>query len=797
VTGASAHRDVPPDHWAYKAIDELERAGVMKGFPDGTFKGRKIVTRYEMAETVARVLARATELTRAGVKITPEDTLRINRLTREFQTELELHGVRIEALEKRVEKVEKKAATLEATLSNVRIEGFYRLENTFVSTAFNYTNYPFDVTKNPFTGFASPGLFPLSQEAFLRFIGSPFIAGTLFKNVEAFAELRAKVTGPTLGNPRLEYKFSNPPIAGDNLDDFATNIVDEQRVQVDKAHFISRAKLAAVRAFSNESMTDFTDPGVLLTVDSFDPAPFSGVEVNGSIKKMSYFGSVLKFISLSPSPFPNGNNPLDLNEFFTPLSRTQNDIFSFRMIYEPYRRKTGKGPTNLTIGTSYVEKVFSYDVKNNFDRVYAVDLTLSHEGKDEKLDLTLEPQFTFGIDPALLPVEGIANQDIAGNAFRLDSSYSYKKFLANLKAYSFTKFFRIATGARQFVDHNLPPYRDNFRRRNNPFDPFDPAESLIRLNLRWDLGDRVFRNVKSLTLSVLGEAKEWADNPGAPRFDDESEAYRWFIQTIADFTDRTHVELIHEEQFHLPPNALFAGRLQLIKPVEVSKLTVDFKATKHSSFIGELELIDDLNRDAIGPDGRHFSLERSRIQVNSQTNKYLFISGFAEQIRNALQRRFLDPNGNIIRPLIRNAQRVLRPQRNGLDIRVIGAETNLAIFDNKAAFKTFLLRETDRDRFDPTLDGTSDVAVFELSANWTRALKGRYQYGFQDHNLVNRQDIFFVNNFLEIIYTPSEKTELRFTFGYEYENADDRFDDGPYLFFKTEKLFQITAHTDF
>jgi hypothetical protein len=68
---------------------------------------------------------------------------------------------------------------------------------------------------------------------------------------------------------------------------------------------------------------------------------------------------------------------------------------------------------------------------------------------------------------------------------------------------------------------------------------------------------------------------------------------------------------------------------------------------------------------------------------------------------------------------------------------------------------------------------------------------------YHNFNLVNRKDPYFLNRFGEIIYTPSEKTEIRLTYGYEYENAEDRFDDGPLLFFKTEKILQITAHTDF
>lgn len=790
---ASAFRDVPADHWAREAIQRLVESGVMEGLPDGTFKGRKVVTRYDMAMIVARLLAKVSEIRAAGGKLTSDDVLLVNRLTEEFKSELALLAVKVEAAERRVDKVEKQTTALEAMLSNVRIEGFYRLENQFVFRPFNYANYPFDVGENPFTGFGDPGLQPLSQEAFLRFIGSPFLGGQLFKNVETFVELRPKITGPTLGNARLNYKFSGPPVAGDNLDDFATDIVDEQRVQVDKAHFVSRAKLATVRAFSNESMTDSKDPAILLTVDSFDPAPFSGVEADGAIKKYTYWGSALKFISLSPSPFPNGNDALDLTDFFKPLTKKQNDIFFFRHTYEPYKSPT-KGATTLTFGNTYVEKVFSYDIKNNFNRIIGLDMTLAREWTDSKFDLTIEPQWSRGIDPERVSAPQIPNQDIDGEAFRLDSSYQHKIFLASLKAHSFSRFFRAATGARQYVDHNLPPYKDNFRRGNNPDDAFDPAESLVRLNLKWDLGGRVFTHIPAFTVSLLGEGKRFADFPVAPRFDDDRFATRYFVQVLTDWNDKTHMEVIHEEQFHVPPNV---SPTPEVKPIEISNLSVDFKATSKTSVIGQLEFIDDLNADAIGPDRKHFSLERSKFQVNSQLSKTFFATVYTEQIENALQRRYVDKNGNVIRPLARNAQKVVRPQRNGLDLWTIGAETNLQLFDNKAALKTYGVRESATDRFEPTLDGITNVFVAELSANWTRALKGRYQWGINAQNLVNRKDIFFVNNFAEIIYTPSEKSEIRLTYGYEYENADDRFDDGPYLFFKTEKILELKAQTDF
>jgi DNA-directed RNA polymerase specialized sigma24 family protein len=49
--------DVPPGHWAYDAIEELMRDGIIKGYPDGTFKGKAPLTRYEFAIAIRDALA--------------------------------------------------------------------------------------------------------------------------------------------------------------------------------------------------------------------------------------------------------------------------------------------------------------------------------------------------------------------------------------------------------------------------------------------------------------------------------------------------------------------------------------------------------------------------------------------------------------------------------------------------------------------------------------------------------------------------------------------------------------------
>src|SRR6056297_2185864 len=48
--------DVPSNHWAYEAINELVATGIIEGYPDGTYKGQNNLTRYEVAMIISRLL---------------------------------------------------------------------------------------------------------------------------------------------------------------------------------------------------------------------------------------------------------------------------------------------------------------------------------------------------------------------------------------------------------------------------------------------------------------------------------------------------------------------------------------------------------------------------------------------------------------------------------------------------------------------------------------------------------------------------------------------------------------------
>lgn len=160
----TAFKDVSPDHWAYKAIEKVVSTGLMEGYPQGTFEGKRPITRYEMAIIVARLVAKLEEI---GVKLTQtgktpsidtsgfatkaelealkkeiekngkckgcvkEGDLKdikstVSKLADEFSSELQALGVRVAKLEEGQKEVEKKLGEL----GNVKFSGSIRFRGT-------------------------------------------------------------------------------------------------------------------------------------------------------------------------------------------------------------------------------------------------------------------------------------------------------------------------------------------------------------------------------------------------------------------------------------------------------------------------------------------------------------------------------------------------------------------------------------------------------------------------------------------------------------------------------------------
>ena len=111
---ANPFADVPADHWAYDAVAQLVQDGVVNGYSaDGTFKGDQSMSRYEMAQIVAKAMAKSDAADNNNKAL-------IEKLSAEFSDELANLGVRV--------------ANLEAKTDNVKWNGLIRYD-------WNTTNY--------------------------------------------------------------------------------------------------------------------------------------------------------------------------------------------------------------------------------------------------------------------------------------------------------------------------------------------------------------------------------------------------------------------------------------------------------------------------------------------------------------------------------------------------------------------------------------------------------------------------------------------------------------------------------
>ena len=100
AAGASAYAanpfsDVSTSDWAYQAVSDLSDQGIVEGYPDGTFKGQTNITRYEMAQIIARLMAKEDQYN-------AEQRATIDKLAGEYADELDSLGVRVSNLEKKV-----------------------------------------------------------------------------------------------------------------------------------------------------------------------------------------------------------------------------------------------------------------------------------------------------------------------------------------------------------------------------------------------------------------------------------------------------------------------------------------------------------------------------------------------------------------------------------------------------------------------------------------------------------------------------------------------------------------------
>ena len=131
VTSVSQFSDVQPTDWAFQALQSLvERYGCIAGYPNGTYRGNRALTRYEFAAGLNACLDRVNELiaTATADIVTREDLATLQRLQEEFSAELATLRGRVDALEARTAEIE---ANQFSTTTKLAGEAIFALTDAF------------------------------------------------------------------------------------------------------------------------------------------------------------------------------------------------------------------------------------------------------------------------------------------------------------------------------------------------------------------------------------------------------------------------------------------------------------------------------------------------------------------------------------------------------------------------------------------------------------------------------------------------------------------------------------------
>ncbi len=159
----AAFKDLQQDHWAYQAVNELQQKGILEGYPDGFFRGKRTLTRYEFAIAIKRLLDKLPAMlppgpagpagppgpageggtgVAPGSYATKEELAEVRRLVDEFRPELASLRTDVTAVRARLDAAEKDIADIKSTLSKMpKIGGSFFVGTRTDQSRFNFVDY--------------------------------------------------------------------------------------------------------------------------------------------------------------------------------------------------------------------------------------------------------------------------------------------------------------------------------------------------------------------------------------------------------------------------------------------------------------------------------------------------------------------------------------------------------------------------------------------------------------------------------------------------------------------------------
>lgn len=735
---SAAFQDLPADHWAYSDVDFLVRQGYMEGYPDGTFKGRKVTTRYDVALMLARILKRMEEKKATLDASTEEERAALSRLTKEFRDELGLLDVRVDSLERRMVTSENKVRQLETMLPKVKISGFYRGRGQYIIE-------PATVGRNEWGGsasFSNPGMVTFYQQLYLRFTGKP-----LGDKIETFYELYGFMQGYAWN--RLMYNeagkaYGQNPF--DNIDDYVSRIQNDRYVNSNKMHFVSKAKSMKVRVFTGESVTGLDNPMNILTEDTDVIDPYQGIEVSGSEGGVSYQASALK------------------NDFVRGIYENT-DMITGRVVWKLPKKFS---EDTFSVGTSYAEKIFDYKTRGNSNTVRGVDMNYSTD-RVGKVQATAE--FLTSTDYHY-DTETKMNKNLGDEGSRFDVSLQNGGFTGTIKHYDFGKNFRAVMAPVWAYDvGDIVDYPNGLKVDSNYGNPDFEGEKLTRFSLNYDFGNKLLAIANNLSMEATYLSKTWEVDEFAPSPTDGYSGRKFTFQLLSDFTDNTTLKYDFVQKW----DALAEEAGWISNALELNLKLSDSVSTK-----GKIFVLSDPD-DKYEQDGTVYKYDEriGYFEINSDINPRVYAKGSVEhQVRWASA-----PKENIRVDYIGEATYNLTPTTSLTGgIQHVDYEDR---FDgSKSSLANAIITELKKN-FTNKFRG--------------RAFYSRGVIDFKDglNDTVDRENIYG-----ELIYDVSKDATITFKFGYDYPNNwrwdISSYDNGrDKQNIETQKMFIFEAKTNF
>jgi len=144
LVGAATIKDVPADHWAYQSVKELVDRGLLSLYEDGTFRGADKVSRYQLAEIVARILE---DIESGKTSVGAQDMDLLRKLSVEFQQELVDLAIQGDVFKEQIKALEQKNIIQDEFMAELKDTDIASLNNDLADLSERVTNIESDVSQ--------------------------------------------------------------------------------------------------------------------------------------------------------------------------------------------------------------------------------------------------------------------------------------------------------------------------------------------------------------------------------------------------------------------------------------------------------------------------------------------------------------------------------------------------------------------------------------------------------------------------------------------------------------------------